>query len=355
MNRVKSIGATLLIVAVCAVAIEVLFRFFVLPQDFLYIESSYSSAPRHRLVPHHDSGGIQIEDRRRVVPHGAARSGKIAIVGDSVAFGSGLADRDVLANLIQAKQTRFDVENYGVPGYGLRDYIQVIGQLPERTYDIILVDISANDPYPASAGRLGLLVDGDGATVLFNDYAEGRWEKIKVFLFRYAKSLYFTANVLNAIRSGEGNAITSGVVEETYREDGGIKCPADIEQQVQQSSAFTRSFETQRRIYGDPVAQKKLTDDFAKLKAVAATKAARLIVFKNYDYVSLTRGVEPYRGTINAILGTLGIETFDADYEQHRINAGACGYFADPGHPGPLYNQTLADLLIPVFEPVLGR
>jgi len=74
-----------------------------------------------------------------------------------------------------------------------------------------------------------------------------------------------------------------------------------------------------------------------------------MIVFKTYDYVNLARGVDPYRTTINAILEKLSIETFDADYETHRTNWRTCGYFADPGHPGPLYNKALADLLIPAL------
>lgn len=116
MTFVKSACAIALIGAICAAAIEVGFRFFLLPQNFLYIESSYTGAPKHRLVQHYYASGIQIEGRRRVVVRQTPRERKIAVVGDSVAFGSGLGDRHVLANMIQAGQTRFDVDNYGVPG-----------------------------------------------------------------------------------------------------------------------------------------------------------------------------------------------------------------------------------------------
>ena len=69
----------------------------------------------------------------------------IALVGYSVAFGNFLATKDTLAYLLDLKSTKITITNYGVPGYNIYDYFDVIKNFETNRYDLILYQLTKND------------------------------------------------------------------------------------------------------------------------------------------------------------------------------------------------------------------
>src|SRR5262245_13014175 len=72
---------------------------------------------------HHDEGGRQIStdaQRRRVQARADASAGapRVAVLGDSVAFGAGVDDAETFASLLASREG-WTVGNFAVPGWGI--------------------------------------------------------------------------------------------------------------------------------------------------------------------------------------------------------------------------------------------
>ena len=318
-------------------AAEWFFRLAILPRPRAYFETSYFDLPHHRLIEQYSGIDLTIANHRRFVAHSQPRPHKIAFVGDSNTFGSGLADSQVLANRLQASQTLFDVVNYGVPGYGFFDYLAVInGQFQTGEFDLIFLTICQNDVYPASAGNLALLTGTDERLVHFNDYDGSTYGVLKRLLFDHMKLLYFAlSSWIDILRqSGQPEDANERTETAIHKEsvDGALTL-ADL-REASAVGSHAKTYRIQRNIYTDPEVTEKISEMLASLKDAAEAKGAKILFAPQYDFLHYEISPDPFRSTYLKVF-----ETCDCDYldlfDVHAPHYRETGYFVDPGHPGP--------------------
>ena len=327
--------------------IEVLFRSFILPHKSLYLDSSNDTRPKHFLIDDWISEDLIIKDGHRV--HRSTIKEEydnpdyynIALVGDSVAFGNFLATKDTLAYLLDLKSTKITITNYGVPGYNIYDYFDVIKNFEINRYDLILYQLTKNDITLASTGMYSLLRNDDEVIVRYNEINTDVISQIKLFLQRYLKSIYVLASTFK----NRNNLHSVNYTKATYKEAAESKCLNEIQKEYE-SHIEVETF------LNHAYANKQYTQKMIKVinktnEFVTNSLKTQMMLIPTWNYYELENPSSSSYRTFILELKNSGIhiptnlinkDTYK-DYEK-------CGYWGDPGHPGPKYNYDLSEILI---------
>jgi lysophospholipase L1-like esterase len=91
-----------------------------------------------------DDNGFRVPGRDYQYPN--APTGRILVVGDSVAFGPGVPEQETFVGQLRAWKPRWTVYNSAVMGYGFDDYLNVVRTLlPKERYDLVVLIVCLND------------------------------------------------------------------------------------------------------------------------------------------------------------------------------------------------------------------
>jgi len=91
-----------------------------------------------------DANGFRIPGPGYRYP--SPESGRILILGDSVAFGPGVPEEKTFVGELRAWKPQWAVFNSSVMGYGLDDYLSVVRTLlPKERYDLVVLIVCLND------------------------------------------------------------------------------------------------------------------------------------------------------------------------------------------------------------------
>lgn len=122
---------------------------------------------------------------------------RILVAGDSTAVGVGARSEDSIAGRIGKKYPRAEITNLGVSGLRLAGLKEKLSSRGENTYDLVLLQIGANDitgrtPYAGIRRTLGEVLhvaDGLGARVIVMTAGNVGFSPV----FRWPLSAYMTA------------------------------------------------------------------------------------------------------------------------------------------------------------------
>lgn len=337
----------------CAGLIEVIFCYLILPQNFLYYESSYRKFPHFWLKSSYRAGVVQIENGRRQVRSAAVLEGLgdakvggakgVAFVGDSVTFGWGVAQSNTLPQQIADRLPDRLVHNYGVPGYGLLEYRRVVeDRIAPGQFAHIVVTLVSNDVYPASVGRLPLLIRGGETITYWPLHEKGLIGYAKYLLFRYFKTGYF---VLLQLRPQPER-------REPVPDAGQNEPPAQCGARLRRENLDYREiFDRQQAMYTDRQVRAGLDAGVADLAAAIRRKGAEPVFVLNYYLGHLIEGPGAYRDSMRAAVAKAGAPLLDLHEPLLAALAGnECRYFADPGHPGPAHNAAIAEAVAGLIQ-----
>ena len=151
---------------------------------------SWSDRPRTYFVP---ESATTLQDFA-YAPVKPPKTFRIAVVGDSFSFAPYMQFDDTFAKRLErwlnlnTKQRRVEVVNYGVPRYSTSHEIAVVERALSEGADLILLQVTLNDPEIKPYRPTGLLLNQDTGV-----------PKLDAPIFTYWRSLAFVAQrLLNA-------------------------------------------------------------------------------------------------------------------------------------------------------------
>ena len=341
----------------CAIIIglflfEFLFRFFFIENKSLYMEGSYNTKPKHLLINNWESKSLIIKDGQRIHSHLVQKSEsnkkyKVALIGDSVGFGSYLATQNTLAYLIETESENINVTNYSVPGYGVFDHFQVIKKLKKDKYDLIIYQLSKNDITLASAGRFSLLRDDDEVIVRYNEIDQKIISKFKVFLQRNLKSVYVIGSYI------KNKNFFKKVDETRYKEAQSTKCFNEIYKNYI-SQIKVENFLNQA--YTNKLYTNKMTDIILNTKEyVNNSLNTEILLFPIWNFHDLNNfDNSPFKNYIYSLSNVSEIPIYMLENNIH-FDYKKCGYWQDAQHPGIVYMKTISKYLSKSINTILNQ
>lgn len=131
-------------IALTLALIEISVRLFDLDRPSL---SSWSDRPTEYYV-HSDALNLQDHTHKAVKPDGVFR---VAVIGDSFTFAPYMQADDTFVKRLerwwnQKSPGRFEVINYGVPGYSTSHEVKVAERAIKEQADLVILQITLNDP-----------------------------------------------------------------------------------------------------------------------------------------------------------------------------------------------------------------
>jgi len=169
--------------AAALVAAELLARF-----QFRRAQSSGRAGDfiaRRAGGPSYRSNSLGFRDRE--VPPKSPDRYRIAVIGDSFAWGQGVEERDRFSNLLEEfLGPRYEVFNFGRPGNNMPEHLEVLTQLLTVEPDFVLLQLYINDfetpsmvrpqAYRLLPASLERRVEGSS---LIYDMARAQWTRIQ--------------------------------------------------------------------------------------------------------------------------------------------------------------------------------
>ena len=353
MNLIKSLLTVFLSTLIALILFELIFRSYFLANKSLYLDSSTNKKPQHFLVENWNSHDLLILNGKRVHKHliddeNNKKKYRVALIGDSIAFGSSLATKDTLAYLLDKKDGEIEIINHGVPGYNVFDYNHIIKNFKKDEYDLIIYLLTKNDITLASTGQYSLLRSDDEVIVRYNEIDQSLMSKTKVFLQRNLKSLYVIAsNIINRKYSNLPVYNAS-----TYTEETPTRCIKDIENQYNKQKKVESFL---NNAYSNELYTKKMTEIILETKEYIENYLnSNIVLVPVWNFHEVNNfSQSPFKNfVIN--LRNQGIHTPEIlfDINIHKYSR-ECGYWADPGHPGRKYNQGFSENLYPEIKLML--
>lgn len=353
MNLIKSLLTVFLSTLTALILFELIFRNFFLTNKVLYLDSSTNKKPQHFLVDKWSSHDLLILNGKRVHSHliddkNNKKKFRVALTGDSIAFGGYLATKDTLAYLLDKKDEDIEVINYGVPGYNVFDYNHVIKNFKKDEYDLIIYLLTKNDITLASTGQYSLLRNDDEVIVRYNEISQTFQSRVKVFLQKNLKSIYVIAgNIINKKYSN-----VPVYTESTYVQEAPTKCEKDIEDNYNKQKKVEDFL---NNAYSNKLYTNKMTKILFKTQSFIEDKLnSKVMLVPVWNFHELNNfNQSPFKNfVIN--LRKLGMYTPEIlfDINIHKYS-GECGYWSDSGHPGKKYNQEFSENLYPEIKLML--
>ena len=350
MSWIKSLLVLLLSSIVAIFLFEIIFRSFFIHHKNLYLESSNNRNPKHYLTNNWNGIDVKIVNGIRSHSHlieEKTNKFRIALIGDSVAFGSSLQTKNTLAYMLEKNGNNLQIKNYGVPGYNIFDYRHIIKSIKKDDFDLIIYQLTKNDITLASTGYYSLLRNDDEVIVRFNEIDLNLINQIKVFLQRNLKSIYVIASYLKSRKSS--NHMTT---EASYKEEKTYKCHEDISQEYKNQMNI-------EDFLNAAYANTKYTNEMTKvilesqkyIENILKTKVILLPVWNFHEVSNFNNS--SFKDFVIS-LNKQGMKTpnilFDSSLHKDFKE---CEYWADSGHPGPKYNRVLAKHLLPEIKSIL--
>lgn len=179
--RIRHLGGTLLLAAASTAfglglaetavrALDVGPHIMALPHGLFRL--SDNPRLRYELAPNATDGESTISSAglrdREFSPAKPANTFRIACIGDSITFGFGLPAADSYPKRLEgllnaccaAPDRRYEVMNFGVPGYNLKEIAETLrSRVPAYDPDLVVYGYCLNDPQECSLEFLKLLAD----------------------------------------------------------------------------------------------------------------------------------------------------------------------------------------------------
>lgn len=348
MNRIyHGVAYFILIGFVVFSIVELFVRTQIVPKDFLYFEVNSGEFPFYKLVKSYQEDGITIRNHRREYYPRGARLEKIAFVGDSVTFGSGLKDEETFVELVQKKQDLYDVYNYGVEGYGLTEISKVIDQVLESGgYRKIIYTFVFNDTYPAMAGLLPLMSTEENRFSTIERY-QGAYGVLKLFLKDYAKSIIVLKGIIGSMgKPSEGDRV---LMELEYEEENDSRCSRSYEymKKVAQNKSYIVNYNTWLKQYKDQMLLDELELAIRHLREKVESQGVELVVMVHYDFLTMDNGKSAAHvvSGIRSVLSHAGVTSIPS-FQAYESNYKDCGFYYDAGHHGKKGAEVVGDLVL---------
>jgi hypothetical protein len=323
---------------------EIFVRAILLRRDFSYIDITRNRSPFFQLREEYTDQFTTIHKGRREYYKRGERDAAVAFVGDSVTFGCALKDKDVFVERIQNSQQKYDVYNYGVPGYGIVEVQERISVIAGNGYKKIIYIYNFNDTYPAMTGWLSLLVDKKKRFSAIERY-QGIYGYGKLYLKDYFKSFYVIKGLLQAAlkrvsgKSDESlseiNVITQN--QRTPRFYNDIRTLATC-------ATYIENFTIWEQQYKNKEFLDKLTYKFIQIKNIAHQNKLQIIIIPHYDFLILENKADYLAQTLYAVLRAAEIEFLDTYplYERHYKEN---DFYVEPGHLGKIGSAYLSEII----------
>lgn len=318
-------------------ALELWVRHSIAIRGFSYIRVHPDRFPYYSLVDSYNDGEITIRNSRRERLPRPPRRYQVAFVGDSVTFGIGVSDKDLFTELLQAKQSLYNVYNYGVPGYGLPEVAAVIDQITKtHQFDLIVYLFNFNDLFPTMPGTLSLLQRPKYRFASLDEF-QGLYGQLKLFTKDHFKAIfavpYFAETGLHQISQllATRKPKRSGDCYEDHRS-------------LLESEKYRKFYGIVGDMYANARIQQRLQEMFTHMKSKVENAGGRLLVLLHPDLYFFEHPSSPIYDMEKTLIAT-GINYVNLYFffePQYRN----CGQYYDATHPSSQSHRSLSDLLV---------
>jgi hypothetical protein len=310
-------------------------RHYLIARDFSYLHVVPSEFPFFRLKDNFSDEEITIRNGRREKAVRGGRSHRIAFIGDSNTFGIGSTDDRTYEERLQAAQSKYDIYNFGVPGYGLPEITAVADRIVrDNKYDYIIYNYNFNDVFVAMAGTLPLLTTAETRIPISYSF-RGR---LKLFLKDHWKSGVVVLHPLWLKLNGDRYRVAERESKVRSEVDGTPVLDATI-------AKMYRKFDD---VYSDPSVVDIVKKSFLHLQKVAEANGARFLVVPHYDRPFFSRFDGTLHQKLIRILDETKVSYLDLydQYAQHYLEHTFFHGIGDPGHLGDAGNALVAQELL---------
>jgi hypothetical protein len=265
---------------------------------------------------------------------------KIAFVGDSVTFGSGVNDHENYVEFIQRKQLHFDAYNYGVPGYGIIEVEETVENIIKDNFDIVIYTYNFNDIHPMTVGYLSLLMKADTRFASIDQF-QGNWGIIKLFLKDHFKAAFvFRDLILN-----KSIFLMEKISQEAVFEDEPpVMCYDDLVIHMK-NEGHQQLLSLWEKMYSTPLLLEKLNDRFSSMNSKTTSAHVDFFVLVFYDFHIMEQDGQFFHEIINDVLARSKVKTIDT-YSFFERYYKECTFYSDIGHPGKLGNEQFGEFII---------
>lgn len=314
-------------------AIEFTVRTYILPREVLWYEVNSSAFPFFRLKANLNEGGMTIRNHRREKLERGKRKDSIAFIGDSVTFCIWMQDEDCFVEQIQKMQNRFDVYNYGVPGYGLAEFVASIDTALEKRPKYVVYTVNYNDFFDAMPVTYSLLQEPRRRISTWDEYSKDPKTRLKGFI----KDHYKTPFAINYyagsfdifdffVRKPASEPINTPRLVSKNRTQA--ECVGNMEKQIAENYFFQKTRPFFENLIKDEDKINDIALKFRELRKKAEAKGAKLITLVHQEYSFVSRENHSMRKVLNGIFSDQGIESLDTWplYERHFNE---CGFYVE--------------------------
>jgi len=322
-------------------AIELYVRNFVINKNFGIYQVDKNTFPHYRLIDEFSSPRITISNNRREQGSRGDRERRIGFIGDSVTFGIGVSDSAAYTEILQASQNKYDIYNYGVPGYGLVESAVMLDSiLSQRKYEVIVYTFNFNDIHPLSPGYLSLLKDSGTHFSTIDNY-QGSWGKYKLWTKDNLKFLFVLKELWQKDNIWVDPApIGSNSLPEYFK----AKCYDDLLAECKHGEHL-KLLQLWLNMYSDPKLLSSLRKKFLQMDKKAQAHGTQLVILPFYDFHIMEYHASFFKTALHSLLSNNQIsyiETFPLFEKEYR----ECGFYSDVGHPGIRGNELIAELIL---------
>ncbi|MDH5730275.1 MAG: SGNH/GDSL hydrolase family protein [Gammaproteobacteria bacterium] len=340
----KSIALSILVLSsflVSIVVLEVSVRVLIIPfslKKLEYFSIENGKLPFFKLVEEFHSDTINIIHGRRELAKRGDRAHRVAFIGDSVTFGSGVNDEKSFVEQIQTGQNIFDAYNLGVPGYGLPEIESVVNTMQHKAYDAVVYTFSANDSYTAMAGLLPLLTNNSNRFLSIEDF-QGGYGLIKQFTKDHFKSLILIKSAIGQLNIDDKQSTI--VNSETSNH---LNC-YETKKFHAHSQAIQTNYQVTNQIYSNPVYLNSVKKRLRRIRDRVKLIGSKFILSAAHDFPMVDNNNRLFNIALQNIALDLTIPFIDT-FDVYSQNYKQCGFYVDPGHPGVLGSTLLAQKII---------
>jgi len=294
------------------------------------------------------------------------RKQKIAVVGDSVTYCMGIGTPSCFVDLMQNGQGKADVYNFGVPGYGVTEIKQVLGEVERaEKFETVVYVYNVNDVYDAMPVLLTLAVNPKTRFASIYEYLPGWGARAKSLLLDYFKLpfvlFYYAAARMPELPSSQAPVVPSVAPSEppvtpaasstvAVPPAPALSCFEERKKHALASWAFNRTWPAVKRMYSDPKIQNKLTAEIAAMRGIVEANGGRFVVVPFFDFAFLIEDSREVHNNLISAVKKSGAEVLDL-YPQFAKAGEECSfYLPDLAHFDAPGSKRFADWILAYLE-----
>jgi hypothetical protein len=270
----------------------------------------------------------------------------VAFIGNSETYGVSNRDEDVFTERLQQSQGRYDVYNYGVPGYGVLEVEWSLGRAIREVHpQVIVYTYNLNDPVVAMAGLLPLLTTPETRFSTIEEY-QGVYGRLKLLTKDHFKSLFVIPHVIResvkvireSVKPSERSAATASPP----------RCLVEVEADLK-DRAYATQYQIATQSHRDPRLLRKLKVVLERMAKTARYSGAQLLIVYHFDLPFVLHRDLWVPQTLDELTARTGAERLNP-YFLYSVHFRECGFYSDPGHLGALGHKYMAEALAPLLS-----